>query len=373
MSEYQLELKQIVDYPRCRIYRQFIQLLMEDRNIRISGGSGLFFYTILSCYANFRTSYRRIEGINYTVFPGEWLCRISELSDWFRTRSNRQALSILKDLKNRNLITYQILGHGKIVKYKIINWCKYNRVLDYNAPCQKDNGFFFLPITIAAEIVSTRRCSEMDIILDLWINTIYNDNSVKGSETGPVVYFRNGSGNPLTQYSKLAKRWGLSKSTVCRYLHKLNDLGYISVITFPGTHGTVIYLKNYLSTMFQISDVMIEKGEISMVLNINLSDNNVENLNSDISVAQKNNSVSKSYIDIIMQKIRETLVAQAFTCFLCSKFSYKLLPLSNDCKGVIYNSKNIRVLSFLLKLYCKHTEIANFEISIYPIEQETIL
>ena len=126
MSEYQLELKQIVDYPRCRIYRQFIQLLMEDRNIRISGGSGLFFYTILSCYANFRTSYRRIEGINYTVFPGEWLCRISELSDWFRTRSNRQALSILKDLKNRNLITYQILGHGKNVKYKIINWCKYN-------------------------------------------------------------------------------------------------------------------------------------------------------------------------------------------------------------------------------------------------------
>ena len=28
MSEYQLEIKQIVDYPRCRIYRQFIQNLM---------------------------------------------------------------------------------------------------------------------------------------------------------------------------------------------------------------------------------------------------------------------------------------------------------------------------------------------------------
>ena len=30
MSEYQLEIKQIVDYPRCRIYRQFIQNLMEE-------------------------------------------------------------------------------------------------------------------------------------------------------------------------------------------------------------------------------------------------------------------------------------------------------------------------------------------------------
>ncbi len=377
MSEYQLELKQIVDYPRCRIYRQFIQLLIRDRNIRVSVGSGLFSYIVLSCYANFRMSYRRLEGINYTIFPGEWLCRISDLSKWFRTRYNRQALSILKDLKDRNLITYQILGHGKIVKYKIINWCKFNRVLDYNAPCQKDDGFFFLPITIAAEIVSTRRCSEMDIILDLWINTIYNDNSVKGSETGPVVYFRNGSGNPLTQYSRLAERWGLSKSTVCRYLHKLHDLEYISVITFPGTHGTVIYLRNYLSTMFQISDVMLDKEEISMALNININlpdnpDSALESLNSDASVSQKN-SVSKLYIDIIIKKIQETLAAQAFTCFLCSKFSYKLLPLSNDCKEVIYNSKNIMVLNFLLKLYCKHTEIANFEISIYPIEQETIL
>jgi len=42
MSEYQLEIKQIVDYPRCRIYRQFVQSLINDRSIRISGGSGLF-------------------------------------------------------------------------------------------------------------------------------------------------------------------------------------------------------------------------------------------------------------------------------------------------------------------------------------------
>lgn len=42
MSEYQLEIKQIVNYPRCRIYRQFIQNLIADRSIRIGGTSGLF-------------------------------------------------------------------------------------------------------------------------------------------------------------------------------------------------------------------------------------------------------------------------------------------------------------------------------------------
>ena len=37
----------------------------------------------------------------------------------------------------------------------------------------------------------------MDCLLDLWINTIYNDEQVQGSDIGPVVYMRNGTGNPL--------------------------------------------------------------------------------------------------------------------------------------------------------------------------------
>ena len=51
MSEYQLQIKQIVDYPRCRIYRQFVQALITDRSIRVSGGSGLFYFTVLCSYA----------------------------------------------------------------------------------------------------------------------------------------------------------------------------------------------------------------------------------------------------------------------------------------------------------------------------------
>lgn len=161
MSEYQLELKQIVDYPRCRIYRQFIGLLMKDKNIRVGGTSRLYHFTVLSCFANFRTSYKRIDGISYTIYPGEWLCRVSELTEWFRTRFQHQALAILRELQDRHLITYTLLGRGKLVKFKIKGWCKYNRVLEYNAPCQKDTGFFFLPISVANELVSAGRCSEM--------------------------------------------------------------------------------------------------------------------------------------------------------------------------------------------------------------------
>lgn len=119
MQSYQLEIKQIVDYPRCRIYRQFIQNLMADRSIRTGGGSGLFYYTVLCNYANFRTSYLRIDGIGYTVYPGEWICTVKELSTWFRTRFQCQAVSILDELQKRHLISYLFLDRGKVVKYKI--------------------------------------------------------------------------------------------------------------------------------------------------------------------------------------------------------------------------------------------------------------
>lgn len=188
MSEYKLEIKQIVDYPRCRIYRQFIRCLMSDRNIRTGGSSGLFYYTVLCSYANFRTSYKRIDGISYTVFPGEWICRLSELKDYLRLHTLKQTVEIMEKLQAEHYIKCNLLGRGKLIKFKIENWHLSNRVLEYNAPCQKDTGFFFLPVSIANELVGNGRCSEMDAVLDLWINTVYNDDEVKGSEVGPLVY-----------------------------------------------------------------------------------------------------------------------------------------------------------------------------------------
>ena len=147
MSEYQLQIKQMVDHPRCRIYRQFVQSLINDRSIRVGGGSGLFYYIVLCSYANFQTSYRRIDGISYTVYPGEWICTTKELSAWFRTRFQGQAVEILEELQRKHLISYLPLDRGKVIKYKIRGWSKHNTILDYSCPSQKDTGFsFFLSL-----------------------------------------------------------------------------------------------------------------------------------------------------------------------------------------------------------------------------------
>lgn len=380
MPEYQLEIKQTVDYPRCRIYRQFIQSLIEDRSIRVSGGSGLFYFTVLCSYANFRTSYRRLDGISYTVYPGEWVCRISEMTEWFRVRFHYQALAILDSLQARHLITYTLLGRGKVVKFKIKDWRHHNTVLDYNAPCQKDTGFFFMPLSIATELISSEKCSEMDCLLDLWLNTIYNDEQVKGSEIGPVVYMRNGTGNPLLGYAELSERWGISKATAGRFLKRMENAGYLSLMSFPGTHGSVIYLQSYLSTMFQVSDVMIDKEEVAMVLNIKitLQDCEDETAKTDTAetescVSKETSGVSKPWMDFILAKVLEVLAAQGFSCFGCPKSTYKLYPLSTDCRETVLPAQTFRdsrltANRYVLVISCgTNKEIFRFELTLTPL------
>lgn len=91
---------------------------MADRNIRAGGNSGLFYYSILCSYANFRTPYKRVDGISYTILPGEWLCSVRELTEWFRVRFQHQALAVLDDLQQKHIITYTLLGHGSLLNLK---------------------------------------------------------------------------------------------------------------------------------------------------------------------------------------------------------------------------------------------------------------
>lgn len=66
MPAYQLQIKQVVDYPRCRIYLQFIHRLIDDRSIRASGGSGLF---IIPCFAALQTSVPHTGALMASATP----------------------------------------------------------------------------------------------------------------------------------------------------------------------------------------------------------------------------------------------------------------------------------------------------------------
>ncbi len=369
MPDYQLQVKQLVSYPRCRIYREFLQTLIADRGIRTGGCPGLFCFSVLCSYANFRTSYLRIDGLTYTIYPGEWICRVGELTTALRLRSRRRTLEVLDTLQSRHLIQYSLLGRGNLVKYKVVNWHRHNTVLDYNCPCQKETGFFFLPVSIAVELVGAEKCSEMDILLDLWISAVYRDNQVQGSFDGPVAYLRNGTGWPLVSYSELAQRWGLSKATVSRVLRKLERAGHIALLTFPGRHGTAIYLQNYLSTMFQISDVMVDKDEVALSLNIQISTPDVEPGEPLLSVSNGPIIVSKPHEEIMAQKVLQLLALQRVGCAQCPRMTYKLYPLSRDSQGIVERDTVVR--RFRMDVLCPSgVPVYTFEIFTKPVKGE---
>mgnify|MGYP000382258809 CR=1 FL=1 len=184
-----------------------------------------------------------MEHITYTIGPGEWICTVTDLQEWFRCRFQHQALSILRFFEEQNYITYSLLGKNRLVKFKISDWTQRQyRIGIQLSLVKKILGFFFFPIAKVHELIGIGKCSEMDVILDLWIHAVYNDSSVLGSDSGPIVYYRDNTGNPLTSFNELGERWSLSKASVSRLLKKLEEKEYITLISFTGKHGSVIYL-----------------------------------------------------------------------------------------------------------------------------------
>lgn len=345
--EYILEIKQIVDYPRVRIYREFIQTLINHKELSVKGNCNLFNYIVLCCYANYSTSKKSIDGKKYLIAPGQWLCSIKDIMKWFNL-PKAKSLAVLENLQKLGVIEYEILN--EYVFYKIIDWGKSNSFMEYEAHCQKDDGFFFFPFDYIDRFLKQgEKCSEKDILMDLWLNTIYNDDRVDGSKVGPVVYFRNGTGNPRTCYSFLAKRWNSSKATVCRQLEKLQENNYITYINFSGRYGSVIYLNGYMSLMFRISDVPIDKKEVALALKlkIELEEEIEENI-----VSEEKIIVSKSGLKIIEEKLKETLNLSGFGCAVCKASSSLLYRLSLDCNMYMFKvlCKKGKDYKFLTKI-----------------------
>ncbi len=384
--QYQLKLQQLVTYSRCRIYRNFIRTLAEDTNIRLNGDSYLFYFMVLCSLANFRTSYMQVDGISYTIAPGEWMIASRDMMKLFRKKTMKSTVEVFDRLSDKKLISYNILYKGQYIKFSINNWSKFNTVVEANALCTKDDGFFFFPYRLVSEFIGSGKCSEMDIILDLWLNTIYNDTCIPGSDVGPVVYIRNGSRSPLIGYEELGKRWGISKSTAGRIMRKLEESGYIKMVAFQGKYGTAIYLCNYLSTMFQISDIKIDKEEVAMALSIRvnipeeeeimeeneimdtekaiaLACQNSENEVSEaqISVSKNLRCVPKSHLVKMIQKAAKALYLQGIACCTCAHARYLLSPLSQDCKSKTVNAE--------LLIHCPESEIYyRFALTIEPVD-----
>ena len=155
----------------------------------------------------------------------------------------------------------------------------------------------------------------------------------------------------------------MSKATAGRILGKFARLEYIKAFSFPGRSGTAIYLQNYLSTMFQISDVMVDKEEVAMALNLCIRVQDCAQDMAQLDCASNCSiSVSKSHTEILIAEVLKLLKTQGVCCTTCPRFQYRLYPLS-DCAGVLWEHET-EDLRLGLMLSCGSTQTRYFELTI---------
>ena len=104
--------------------------------------------------------------------------------------------------------------------------------------------------------------------MDLWLHTILNDESVRGSEYMPVVYYADMHGVPLMSYSYLAKRWGWSKSRVGRFVLKIEEDGLISRVSYSSSRGSIISPCGYREMIFGADCAQLDLQRIGEIVGL---------------------------------------------------------------------------------------------------------
>ena len=75
------EAKQLARFPCCRIYRRFLNRIVDNSAIRKQGQALLFRYAVLFSLANFCPALRTVDGVRYARQAGEWVSTYRELCE----------------------------------------------------------------------------------------------------------------------------------------------------------------------------------------------------------------------------------------------------------------------------------------------------
>ena len=191
-------------HRKSRILKKWFRYHFDHKDFRNEGTLHLFSLMALYSYANFRSNKRHIGDQWYMEGPGQWICRTSALPRILRVHSKAQALERMDYFKDAGFLDYEMLDEETgLMRFTISDWQEHCTHLNYNYYSYKGSGFFFFPLSVGRKLIAACRrqnkllFSELDAIMDLWLHTILNDQTVRGSEYMPVVYYTNMNGQPL--------------------------------------------------------------------------------------------------------------------------------------------------------------------------------
>jgi len=267
--------RQLVRFPKVRILKQWFRHFNDHKEFHNEGTLHLFSLMALFSYANFRSNERVIKGERYMEAPGQWVCKLGSLPRILRVHSKAQALELMKYFEEKGFLQFEVIDEDEeIIRYTISDWKRHCTHLEYNYYSYKGSGFFFFPLPTGRLLLRAAQAegrivfSELDALMDMWLHTIVNDPSVKGSEYMPVVYYSNMHGMPLLSYTYLAKRWGWSKSRVGRFMIKAGEYGIISRVSFSSSRGSVISVCRYREMIYGDACEELELHGIGEIIGI---------------------------------------------------------------------------------------------------------
>lgn len=267
--------KQLVNFPKVRIPKQWFRYFFDHKEFHNEGNLHLFSLMALYSYANFRSNVRQIGDKRYMEGPGQWICKVSALPRILRVHNKAKARELMDSFRDAGFLDYEVLDEEtELLRYTIADWKEHCVHLEYNYYSYKGSGFFFFPLPVGRRLIRESRrsgklqMSELDAIMDLWLHTIHQDDTVRGSEYMPVVYYADMKGSPLLSYSYLAKRWGWSKSRVGRFILKIEEAGIISRVSFSSSRGSVISPCKYREMLYGDDCEQLQLQRIGEILGI---------------------------------------------------------------------------------------------------------
>ena len=204
--------RQLVRFPKVRILKQWFRHFNDHKEFHNEGNLHLFSLMALFSYANFRSNERVINGVRYMEAPGQWVCKLGSLPRILRVHSKAQALDLMKYFEEKGFLQFEVIDEDQeIIRYTINDWKRHCTHLAYNYYSYKGSGFFFFPLPIGRLLLRAAKTegrivfSELDALMDMWLHTIVNDPSVKGSEYMPVVYYSNMHGTTCEAHRYVLK------------------------------------------------------------------------------------------------------------------------------------------------------------------------
>lgn len=180
---------QLVRFPKSRVQKQWFRYFNDHKDFQNEGTLHLFSLMALYSYACFRPHVRQIGDQKYMEGPGQWICKLSALPRILRVHHKAQARELMAYFRDAGFLDFEVLDEEKeLIRFSIRDWQRHCVHLEYNYYSYKGSGFFFFPLPVGRQLIRASRSrgkvqfSELDAIMDLWLHTILNDQTVKGSE-----------------------------------------------------------------------------------------------------------------------------------------------------------------------------------------------